>query len=121
MTDRFQTYLGDAVYAAVRDGRIVLWTSDGERTENEIFFEPEVMSALVTWLKKFLGKQLLDVRREANKVTPPSDTAAVTELVEIVTRNVDSAQAMADEFALWVPSFREAIAQQLTEEEKPNV
>lgn len=46
-------YLGDGVYAEVDGiGRIVLTTEDGISATNTIVLEPEVMTALLEYLKR---------------------------------------------------------------------
>jgi hypothetical protein len=44
-----KTYLGDAVYAEVRDGMIWLTTENGISVTNEIALEVEVFEALVRY------------------------------------------------------------------------
>ena len=45
-------YLGDAVYVAPWERGVVLTTEDGYRATNTIFLEPEVVEALLEWLKE---------------------------------------------------------------------
>jgi hypothetical protein len=49
MSENNKTYIGDGVYAEVERGMVKLTTSDGIRTTNEVFLEPEVWNRLQTW------------------------------------------------------------------------
>jgi hypothetical protein len=43
-------YLGDAVYADIEHGKLVLTTEDGISVTNTIYLEPEVIAALMAYL-----------------------------------------------------------------------
>jgi hypothetical protein len=45
-----KVYLGDAVYAAIDRGDLVLTTEDGIRATNTIVLEPAVLRALLDYL-----------------------------------------------------------------------
>lgn len=46
-------YLGDSVYAADENSFMVkLYTDNGDGPRNEIFLEPEVVYALLGWLRQ---------------------------------------------------------------------
>jgi hypothetical protein len=45
-------YLGDAVYAAVEDGMIVLTTEDGIGPSNRIYLDPAVYRSLRRYAKR---------------------------------------------------------------------
>ena len=47
-----ETYLGDAVYARIRDGRLILTTEDGIGAMNTIYLEPEVYAALLAFVAR---------------------------------------------------------------------
>lgn len=49
-TKTSKTYLGDAVYAEVEEGRLRLTTEDGISVTNEIYLEPEVYQALTNYI-----------------------------------------------------------------------
>lgn len=55
-----KTYLGDAVYADIGAYGIILTTEDGVSATNTIYLEPEVIAALVEFLKKlgYIGKEI---------------------------------------------------------------
>ncbi len=46
-----KTYLGDSVYASIKNGMIRLATFDGIAEGAVIFLEPEVYAALVAWVE----------------------------------------------------------------------
>ena len=50
-----KTYLGDGVYARTpihgQSNLIILTVEDGTRTTNTIYLEPDVLHALLQWLK----------------------------------------------------------------------
>lgn len=46
-------YLGDGVYAEVEMGMVKLTTENGISTTNTIYFEPEVVAALLSYLKRY--------------------------------------------------------------------
>ena len=50
-----KVYLGDAVYAAVEPGYIVLTTEDGINATNTIYLEPEVVNALQEFMRSLDG------------------------------------------------------------------
>jgi hypothetical protein len=45
-------YLGDGVYADMDSGMLKLTTENGISTTNVIFFEPEVVAALLEYMKR---------------------------------------------------------------------
>ncbi|HXP67863.1 MAG TPA: hypothetical protein VOA88_01150 [Candidatus Dormibacteraeota bacterium] len=45
-----KTYLGDGCYADIIAGNLILTTEDGSRTTNRVVLEPEVLSALLSYL-----------------------------------------------------------------------
>ena len=49
MSER-KAYIGDAVYAEINNGELVLTTEDGIRATNTIILEPEVLSTLMLYL-----------------------------------------------------------------------
>ena len=52
---RYNEYLGDGVYVAIEDGRLLLTTGSHrvEEAENRIYLEPEVMAKLVAYWERF--------------------------------------------------------------------
>jgi len=52
LTSYPSAYLGDSVYieATALTGEVVMYTNNGAGRDNEIFFEPEVLTALVRFL-----------------------------------------------------------------------
>lgn len=66
MTDetKFETYLGDAVYAGFDGNYVVLKTSNGMSTTNKIYLEPEVMNALVRY-HEFINEEIKKKRDES--------------------------------------------------------
>lgn len=50
MSDGKKIYLGDAVYAKVSEGVLVLTTEDGIRATNTIILEPETLAALLQYI-----------------------------------------------------------------------
>ena len=51
-------YLGDAVYVKVEHGDLVLWTSDGETTTNEIVLDDYTWRALLRYVKRWEDERL---------------------------------------------------------------
>ena len=47
-------YLGDAVYVDIENGMIKLTTEDGIAATNTIYLEPEVVTALLAYLKRIM-------------------------------------------------------------------
>lgn len=56
-------YLGDGAYVEFDGFGVILTTSDGVRTTNEIFLEPEVLGNFEEWMQR-LRKFLEQVIRE---------------------------------------------------------
>lgn len=50
MKDTQKSYVGDGVYAVFKGGQLVLTTENGVKATNTIILEPEVWSALVTYV-----------------------------------------------------------------------
>lgn len=51
MTTTNKQYLGDGVYAGVEDGMVRLTTENGLEASNVIWLEPEVVVALLRYLR----------------------------------------------------------------------
>jgi hypothetical protein len=56
-----KTYLGDAVYAEVDEGRLRLTTENGISVTNEIYLEPEVYERLAAYVAR-----LREMKHDAN-------------------------------------------------------
>jgi hypothetical protein len=57
MESDHKMYLGDAVYAYFDGFSIVLTTEDGVRATNTIVMEPDVVSALVTFVERIQSRR----------------------------------------------------------------
>ena len=53
----YKRYLGDGVYADYDGYHVVLTTEDGISTTNKICLDPNVMEALVDYIKKLNGDE----------------------------------------------------------------
>lgn len=51
-----KTYIGDSVYAEVKDGRLILTTENGRGPSNTIIMEPEIWADLKMWVKAVTGR-----------------------------------------------------------------
>lgn len=58
-------FLGDGVYADAQNGMVQLTTSDGESDTNTIWLEPEVVTALIGYLRK--AQDEYDFKREGEQ------------------------------------------------------
>jgi hypothetical protein len=47
-----KTYLGDAVYADVENGQLILTTENGYEATNRIVLEPEVLRHLLDYVER---------------------------------------------------------------------
>ena len=45
-----KTYLGDAVYAEIKNDQLILTTEDGSQTTNTVVLEPKVLKALLAYI-----------------------------------------------------------------------
>lgn len=58
MTQETKRYLGDAVYAQIVEGMILLTTEDGAQVTNEIFLEDEVIRELTKYIKQWFENMI---------------------------------------------------------------
>jgi hypothetical protein len=54
-------YLGDGLFASFDGWQIVLYTTDGIRTTNQVYLEPEVLAAFLRYIELLKKQQAEDV------------------------------------------------------------